>query len=145
MNHYDRPMELGKALRWAAARKLGSLITIRKDGRPQSSDIVYVVEGDSFLISLTDDRAKTRNIRRDPRVVLHLSHPDSWSYLSFDGTVALSEVTTRPDDPTADRLVEYYRALAGEHEDWADYRRAMINEKRLVATFTPSSVVGQIN
>lgn len=138
-------MELGQALAWAASRRHGSLITIRKDGRPQSSDIVYVVEGDSFLISLTDDRAKTRNIRRDPRVVLHLSHPDSWSYLSFDGTVELSDVTTSPDDAAADRLVAYYRALAGEHDDWADYRQAMIKEKRLIATFTPTSVVGQIN
>ncbi len=138
-------MDLGKALAWAASRKHGVLITIRKDGRPQSSDIVYVVEGDSFLISLTNDRAKTRNIRRDPRVVLHLSHPDSWSYLSFDGIVELSAVTTSPDDTTANRLVEYYRALAGEHGDWADYRSAMINDKRLIATFTPRSVVGQVN
>ncbi len=138
-------MDLGKALAWATSRRHGALITIRRDGRPQSSDIVYVVEGGSFLISLTDNRAKTRNIRRDPRVVLHLSHPDSWSYLSFDGTVDLSEVTTSPHDATADRLVAYYRALAGEHDDWADYRKAMINEKRLIATFTPRSVVGQIN
>ncbi|NNF55620.1 MAG: PPOX class F420-dependent oxidoreductase [Acidimicrobiales bacterium] len=138
-------MDLGKALTWAATRKHGALITIRKDGRPQSSDIIYLVDGDSFLISLTDDRAKTRNIRRDPRVVLHLSHPESWSYLSFDGTVELSEITTSPHDATSDRLVEYYRAMAGEHDDWDDYRQAMINEKRLIATFTPRSVVGQIN
>ena len=49
------------------------------------------------------------------------------------------------DDTTANRLVEYYRALAGEHDDWADYRQAMITEKRLIATFTPNSVVGQVN
>lgn len=139
-------MNLSTAIGWAAARKHAALITIRKDGRPQSSDIVYAIDGNSFLISLTDDRAKTRNLRRDPRAVLHLSDPASWSYLSFDGTVELSAVTTSATDQTSDALVAYYEAVAGKaHPDWTEYRQAMIDDKRLIANFTPTSVVGQLS
>lgn len=139
-------MDLASALVWAAQRKNGVLVTIRRDGRPQSSDIVYAVGGGVIRISVTAGRAKTRNLRRDPRAVVHVTDPASWSYLSFDGTVELSAVTTSPDDATADELVSLYSAITGEeHADWAEYRQAMIDERRLVVRFTPTSVTGQIN
>jgi PPOX class probable F420-dependent enzyme len=135
-----------RAVSWAAVRKHAVLITIRADGRPQSSDIVYVVVNGSFVISITADRAKTRNMARDPRAVLHLSDPASWSYLSFDGTVELTPPAQAPDDATVDALVAYYQAVnGGPHADWAEFRQAMVDEQRLVATFTPSTVVGQIH
>jgi len=137
-------MDLNEAIAWASNRKHAALITIRSDGRPQSSDIVYSINNNDFLISVTDGRAKTRNMRRDPRVVLHLSEPASWSYLSFDGTVELTDVTISGDDATSDALVAYFEAVnGGPHENWAEYRRAMIDEGRLLARFTPLSVVGQ--
>ncbi len=139
-------MELTTALDWAAKRRNAALITIRTDGRPQSSDIAYVIDDGVFVISVTHDRAKTRNMERDPRVVLHISEPSLWSYASFDGTVDLSPVTTTLDDATNEQLVDYYRAVAGtEHPDWNEYRQAMIDEGRLIVRFTPTSVVGQIN
>lgn len=139
-------MDLDQALEYASTGRNAVLITIRGDGRPQSSDIAYTVDGSTFVISVTDDRAKTRNMRRDPRVVLHITEPSTWTYLSFDGSVDLSPVTTSPDDATADRLVEYFRAVSGgEHPDWDEYRAAMVDEGRLLVTFTPTKVVGQIN
>lgn len=139
-------MDRSTALAWAARRKNGVLITIRADGRPQSSDIVYLVDGDEVAISVTADRAKTRNMMRDPRAVLHLTDPASWSYLSFDGTVTLSPVTTSAGDATSDALVAYYEAVAGEaHPNWDEYRQAMIDEQRLIVRLTPHSVVGQIH
>ena len=139
-------MELATALDWAADRRNATLITLRADGRPQSSDIAYVIDDGAFVISVTHDRAKTRNMVRDPRVVLHISEPSRWSYASFDGTVDLSPVATTLDDATNEQLVGYYRAVAGaEHPDWNEYRQAMIDEGRLIVRFTPTSVVGQIN
>ena len=139
-------MDLASALVWASQRKNGVLVTIRRDGRPQSSDIVYAVGGGVIRISVTTGRAKTRNLERDPRAVLHLTDPSSWSYLSFDGTVELTPAATAPDDATADELVSLYTAVAGEeHPDWAEYRQAMVDEGRLVVHFTPTSVTGQIN
>ncbi len=146
-------MDLKTALGWAAQRKNAVLITIRKDGRPQSSDVSYFVDDDGstdasggrIIISVTDSRAKTRNLRRDGRAVVHVTDPAAWSYVSFDGTVELSPVAAGPDDATADGLVDYYRRVAGQdHPDWDEYRRAMVDEGRLLITFTPMSVVGHL-
>lgn len=137
-------MDLTTAIQWATERRNGVLITLRRDGRAQSSDISYCVDDGRFTVSVTDDRAKTRNMRRDPRVVLHITDPATWSYLSFDATVELSPVTTSTEDPTSDALVAYYRAVAGEHPDWTDYRQAMIDQRRLVVTINPHAVVGQV-
>lgn len=139
-------MDLDEALAWAATRNKAVLITIRKDGRPQSSDVAYDVQDGTLVVSVTDDRAKTANMRRDPRIVLHLTDPPSWSYVSFDGTAELSAVTTEPGDATSDALCAYYEAVAGEpHPDWDEYRAAMVAEKRLLVTFTPTSAVGQVH
>lgn len=138
-------MELAEAIDWAAERKLAVLITIRSDGRPQSSDIVYYVDTGVFHISMTAGRAKTVNLRRDPRAVLHISDEKAWSYVSLDGTVELSPPTTTPGDATSDALVDYYEQLAGQHPDWAEYRQAMIDEGRLMARLTPTSAAGQIH
>ena len=139
-------MDLETALAWCAQRKHAVLITLRADGRAQSSDIVYAISDGVILISVTGDRAKTVNMRRDPRIVLHLTSPDSWSYVSLDGTVELAPITTSPDDATSDALVDYYTKVAGaEHDNWPEYRQAMIEEGRLIARFTPTKAVGQIN
>ncbi|MEZ5170511.1 MAG: PPOX class F420-dependent oxidoreductase [Acidimicrobiia bacterium] len=136
-------MDLSEATAWTAQRSHGTLITLRADGRAQSSDIVFAVDDGSFLISVTDDRAKTVNMRRDPRVVLHVSDPDQWSYVSFDGTATLSAVTNEPGDAASDALLDYYNRVSPEpHPDPDEYRQAMVDEKRLVVTFTPTSAVG---
>ncbi|MYI55883.1 MAG: PPOX class F420-dependent oxidoreductase [Acidimicrobiia bacterium] len=138
-------MDIAQATAWASDRSLAVLITIRADGRPQSSDIVYDLDGGTFVISVTDVRAKTANLRRDPRAVLHVSDASSWSYVSFDGTVELSPTASSPDDATCDALVRYYERVTGEpHPDWADYRRAMVDERRLVVRFTPRAATGMI-
>ena len=94
-------MDLETALAWAAERTDAILITIRADGRPQSSDITYHLDPASvdsgsagYDISITDGRAKTTNMRRDNRVVIHITERSTWSYLAFDGTVTLSDVAT---------------------------------------------------
>lgn len=138
-------MEISPTLDWAAGRKHGVLITNRKDGRSQSSDVVYAVIDGAIHVSLTADRAKTRNMQRDPRVVFHITDPGSWSYASIDATVDLTPVTTDPTDATAEALVAVYRVVAGEHDDWDEFRAAMIDEQRLVARIVPNSVTGQIH
>lgn len=137
-------MDLADALTWASSRQNAVLVTLRGDGRPQSSDIVYAVEDGRFLVSVTDDRAKTVNMRRDPRVVLHITEPSSWSYLSFDAVSELSAVAADPDDAAATALLRYYESIRGAHPDPDEYRRAMVEQRRLLATITPHGVVGQV-
>ncbi len=134
------------AMAWASDRKHAVLITLRKDGRAQSSDISYAVDDGAFVISLTATRAKTANMRRDSRVLVHITEPGSWSYVSFDGVAELGDVTTEPDDAAADELVDYYRRVAGEdHPDWEEYRAAMVSEQRQLVRVRPASAVGQIH
>ena len=135
-------MDLEPALAFAAGRRNAVLTTLRADGRPQQSVIFFVADGERFTISLTDARAKTRNLRRDPRAALFVAGDDPFNWVSLDGTVELSQVTRSPDDGVADQLVEYYRRANGEHEDWDAYRRALVDDGRLVATFVATSATG---
>ena len=141
-------MDLTTATEWIADRRNGVLITLRRDGRAQSSDIVYAVEGSGdhavVRISITADRAKARNLQRDPRAVLHVTDPASWSYVSLDGTTELSPVAATPDDATVDELVALFEAVSGApHDDWNAYRAAMVADRRLVVRFRPASATGQ--
>jgi PPOX class probable F420-dependent enzyme len=115
---------------------------LRSDGRPQQSVIFYLLDGDHFTISVTATRAKTKNLRRDPRAALFVPSDDVFVWAGFDGHVELSDVATDPHDAVVDRLVDYYRRGNGEHEDWEAYRRAMVEDQRLVATFVATSATG---
>ncbi len=123
---------------------LGVLVTLKRDGRPQLSNITFGYDEAHSLIkiSVTDDRAKTRNVRGDPRVSLHVSSKDGWSYTVVEGTAQLSEVAREPDDAAVEELVELYRSLVGDHPDWDDYRRAMVADKRVVLRIPIERVYG---
>jgi PPOX class probable F420-dependent enzyme len=117
-----------------ASTHLGVLITLKRDGRPQSSNIGYAYDADAQLvrISVTDDRAKTKNLRRDPRANLHVMAPDGWSWMVAEGIATLTPVAQDPHDATVEELVAQYRGVAGEHPDWDEYRRSMVADRRLV-------------
>jgi PPOX class probable F420-dependent enzyme len=70
------------------------LATLKRDGRPQLSNVLYVVDPDSrtVRISTTSERAKARNLGRDPRAALHVSGDNFWSYAVAEGQATLSPV-----------------------------------------------------
>ncbi|MGN9919639.1 PPOX class F420-dependent oxidoreductase [Micromonospora palomenae] len=117
-----------------AGRRVGVLATIKRDGRPQLSNVLYAFDRERELIrvSVTDDRAKTANLRRDPRASFHVSSDDGWAYAVAEARAELTPVAAGPDDPTAEELIGLYRAVQGEHPDWDDFRAAMVAERRLV-------------
>jgi PPOX class probable F420-dependent enzyme len=138
-------MDLTTAMAYLRERRNGVLVTLKSDGRPQSSNIIYVVGGDDVIrVSVTDPRAKTRNMRRDPRVSLHVSADDFWSYVVVEGDADLSPVAADPHDATVDELVELYRAMQGEHDDWDEYRSAMVTDQRLVLRLRPTHAYGML-
>lgn len=124
----------------------GILITLKRDGRPQSSVVTHVFDrGTSVLrVSLTDDRAKTRNLRRDPRASYHVTRPDLGAYAVGEGLAELTPVAADPRDATVDALVAYYRAARGEHPDWDAYRAAMVADRRLLLTLRIDHVYGRV-
>jgi len=136
-------MELAQALDFARPRKEGILTTIKSDGRPQISNITYVAgDDDIFRISVTDGRAKTANLRRDPRASLYVLGDNFYQWAVLEGSVELSPVAADPHDATVDQLVAYYRAANGEHSDWEDYRSAMVADGRLLLNFKPERAYG---
>jgi len=123
-------MELATALDYARTHPNAVLVTLKADGRPQSSHVRQWTDGDGVVrVSLTDTRAKTRNLRRDPRVSVHVLADDFWSYAVLEGLAELSPC---------------YRAMSGEHPDWDDYRRAMVADHRLVLRVRPTYAYGMV-
>jgi PPOX class probable F420-dependent enzyme len=133
-----------KMLEFVAGNHWGVLVTLKRDGRPQLSNIGYACEGDVVRISVTADRAKTRNLERDPRASLHVTSKDFWTWVVADGTAELAPVAADPHDATVEELVAYYRSINGEHPDWDDYRRAMVAERRLVVRLRVEHTYGQL-
>ena len=138
-------MELDKALAFARDHHQAILTTIRSNGRPQQSNVMYHVFDDGLIrISITSDRAKYRNLTREPWAALHISREDFFAYVVLEGSVELTPVATRADDEVVEELVEYYRAALGEHEDWAAYRDAMIAERRAIIRFSADRAYGML-
>ncbi|MCU1484895.1 MAG: pyridoxamine 5-phosphate oxidase [Actinomycetia bacterium] len=138
-------MELQTAVDFARTHRQSVLVTTRSDGRPQLSNVLHHVDDDGLIrVSITSDRAKYKNLRRDPWAALHVSQDDFFAYAVLEGEVELTPVAGRPDDATADELVELYRHLAGEHPDWDAYRQAMVDEHRVVVKLRPSRAYGML-
>jgi PPOX class probable F420-dependent enzyme len=143
-----------RLLAFAAARNLGVLATLKRDGRPQLSAVNYTLDpsgvaagqpasGPTIRVSVTDDRAKTHNVRRDPRVSLFVSSDDGWTYAVLEGVGELTPVAVDEHDATVEALIDTYRAVRGEdHPDWEDYRRAMVADRRLVLTIRVTHTYG---
>jgi PPOX class probable F420-dependent enzyme len=133
-----------KLLALIADNSLGVLATIKRDGRPQLSNVTYHFDPRALTIevAITEARAKTRNLRRDPRASLMVSSDDGWSYAVAEGDAVLSAPAVDPADDTVESLVALYRTIAGEHPDWDDYRRAMIIDRRVLLRLPVTHLYG---
>jgi PPOX class probable F420-dependent enzyme len=122
-------VELPELLEFIRPRHRAVLITTRSDGRPQSSPLSCGVDAAGrIVISTYPQRAKTANVRRDPKVSLCVLS-DDWDgpYVHIDGH---ADVLDMPE--ALDGLVEYFRSISGEHPDWDDYRATMERERRVI-------------
>lgn len=139
-------MEIDDALAAARANREAVLTTIRGNGLPQLSNVLQAVGRDGLIrVSTTADRAKFSNLARRPWAAVHVNGDNFFSYAVIEGDVELSPVAERPDDATVDELVDLYRALMGaDHEDWDDYRRAMVADRRAVVRIRPTRAYGML-
>lgn len=128
--------------RLLAERHQGVLVTLKRNGRPQLSNVSYALAEDVIRISVTDGRAKTANLRRDPRASVHVTSDDFWSYVVAEGEAKITPVAADPGDATVDELVALFRAVQGEHDDWDEYRAAMVRDRRLVIRIPVTHVYG---
>jgi PPOX class probable F420-dependent enzyme len=133
-----------KLLAVITGNSLGILATIKRDGRPQLSNVTYHFDPRTLSIdvSVTEPRAKTRNLRRDPRASVLVSSEDGWSYAVAEGDAVLSPPAAAPDDDTVESLIALYRQVAGEHPDWDEYRQAMVLDRRVLLRLPISHLYG---
>lgn len=108
------------------------LATIKRDGRPQLSHVSYTLDDDGAIkVSVTADRAKTRNLRRDPRASLSIITDDWHTYLVVEGTCAIVD---RDPVPLLRRV---YERIRGEpHPNWAEFDEAMRRDGRVVLSIS---------
>ena len=115
-------VERDELLDFVRPRHRATLVTTRRNGRPQLSPVTCGVDEEGrVVISTYPQRAKVANLRRDPTVTL-LIHSDDWDgpWVQLDGS---AEVIDQPD--AVEPLVDYFRSISGEHPDWDEYRQAM--------------------
>jgi uncharacterized protein len=133
-----------KLLAVISGHNLGVLATIKRNGRPQLSNVSYYYDprGVAIEVSITEPRAKTRNLRRDPRASILVSSDDGWTYAVAEGNSELSPPAMHTHDDTVEALIQLYRHIAGEHPDWDEYRRAMVTDRRVLMRMPVTHVYG---
>jgi PPOX class probable F420-dependent enzyme len=126
-------MDLDEAREVVRQQARAVLATMRADGTPQMSPVLVAVDdAGRVLVSTRETALKVHNLRRDPRLWLCVL-PDGFfgRWVQVEGT---AEIVSLPD--AMDGLVDYYRRVSGEHENWADYRAAMERERRVLLKVT---------
>ncbi len=128
-----------------ADSRIGILATIKSSGLPQLSPVTPFYDRDKGVIyvSMTDGRAKTVNLRRDPRAALEVTSPDGWAWATAEGDVSLTGPGTDPHGPEIEALVDYYRGAAGEHPDWEEYRAVMVSDRRVLMALKVGRIYGE--
>jgi PPOX class probable F420-dependent enzyme len=111
-----------------------AVLATRSRGGIQQSPVVVGVDDDGRLtISSRETAYKTKHLRRDPWAqlcVLNDAFFGKWVYVEGQ-----AEVVSLPE--AMEPLVDYYRSISGEAEDWDDYRAGMERERRVIIRVTP--------
>jgi PPOX class probable F420-dependent enzyme len=129
-------VERDALLDFVRPRHQAILMTTRSDGRPQASPVTCGVDDEGrIVVSTYPDRAKAVNVRRDPRVSMCVLSDDfGGAWVQVDGT---AEVIDPP--ASVEPLVDYFRCISGEHPDWEEYRRAMLDQGKSLIRVTVGS------
>lgn len=126
-------MDLNEARAYVETNSHAVLSTVRRDGTPQLSPVAAAVDGEGrVVVSSRETAYKVKNLRREPRAWLCV-FPDAFygRWVQVEGSV---DVLSLPE--AMEPLVDYYRAVAGEHDDWEAYRQAMQDEQRCLIRIT---------
>lgn len=125
----NRRVERAELEAFIRPRHRGVLLTTRADNWPQSSLVtVGLGHNGDVLVSSYPERAKSHNIRRNPRasmVVMSDAFNDEW--VQVDGHATVIDL---PD--ALDGLVEYFQVIRGEHANWDEYRQAMAEQGKVL-------------
>src|SRR5690348_13150000 len=128
---------------WLTQHHQAVLITLRADGSAQSSNVLTAFDGDVFRVSVTAGRAKTRNLARDPRAIVHVLGANFWEYASVTCTASLGAVSTGRGDEPAQDLLRPFNDISGKpHPDPEEFFGVQVAEQRLLLSLRPESISG---
>jgi PPOX class probable F420-dependent enzyme len=122
-------MELDEASDFLREHHRAVLHTNRGGGGPQLSPVLVAVDDEGrAIVSTRETSMKVANLERDPRASLCVFSDGFFGpWVRVDGT---AEIVYLPD--ALEPLVDYFRRVSGEHDDWDEYRRAMQEERRVL-------------
>ena len=121
----------------------GVLTAFRRNGAAQMSIVSCGPYRDGVAFTTTGDRAKLRNLQRDPRCSLLVARPDWWGYVVLEGqAVILSPENTEVEELRLALRDVYRVAGGGEHPDWEEYDQAMRDQHRSVVIVVPEHIYG---
>ncbi len=126
-------MDRSRALEIIDSQHRAVLATTRSDGRPQLSPVAAGVVDGVVVVSSRETAMKVRNLIRRPYASLCV-FPDSFFGGTWVQVEGPAQVVHLPD--AMEGLIAYFRAVAGEHPDWDEYRAAMESEKRVLIRVT---------
>lgn len=126
-------MDVDEARRFLEEHHRAVLVTHRADGALQTSPVVVTVDDEGrAIVSSRETAYKVKNLRREPRATLCVFTDAFYGdWVQIDGR---ADIVSLPD--AMELLVDYYRRLAGEHDDWDEYRAAMEEEQRVLVRLT---------
>lgn len=126
-------MDLTSAREFLAEHHRAVMHTFRRDGSPQLSPVLVALDDEGrALVSTRETAVKVANLERDPRTSLCVVTDEFFGpWMRVDGEC---EIVHLPD--ALELLVDYYRRVAGEHDDWDAYRSAMREERRVIVRIT---------
>ena len=128
---------------WLAQHHQAVLITLRADGSAQSSNVLTAFEGDVFRVSVTAGRAKTRNLARDPRAVVHVLGDNFWGYASVACSARLGTVSTTAGDQAGQDLLRLFNDISEQpHPNPAEFFDVQVAEQRLLLSLSAESISG---
>jgi PPOX class probable F420-dependent enzyme len=126
-------MDSDRARDFLRANHRAVMATTRADGTTQMSPITAGVDAEGrVVVSSRETAYKVAHVRALPYAAV-CAFTDGFfgEWVQVEGPV---DVVSLPD--AMEPLVDYYRAISGEHPDWDDYRAAMTSDRRVVLRLT---------
>ncbi len=118
------------------------LSTFRRSGAAQLSIVVVGPYGEGAAFTTTENRAKLANLRRDPRCSLLVSQDSWWGFVVLEGKARIMSADNTDPEELRQAFRDVYRSISGEHPDWEEYDRAMVDDRRAIIIVVPEQIYG---
>jgi PPOX class probable F420-dependent enzyme len=122
----------------------GVLTSFRRNGMPQLSIVTVYPRDGGVGISITETRAKFKNLLRDPRCSVLVSHVDWWSgFLVFEGRAEMVHSGNADAEGLRMARRQIFSATTRRRSaDWDHYDRITAADRRVALIVRPDHIYG---